>query len=278
MAGTVMFTRVAREPRLSEKVARQILEAIVQSPLRPGDPLPSERTLGEQFGVSRTVIREALHSLAGKGIVDMSQGRGLRVARVDSSAVRESMRLFMRSRPALDYPRVHELRALLETEVAELAASRALEDDLTRLQGACEALVDVLDDPKAASQTDFEFHRVLAQCTHNELFVVVLDAINEPLMEIRLETFETVAHRAETALQAHRLICKAVHSHSPEEARAAMQEHLDDVLIVWRQVKALDDREIEPPGRMPTASQPAAQYAPETEAGASARRETSGNG
>jgi GntR family transcriptional repressor for pyruvate dehydrogenase complex len=239
----LMFTRIARETRLSDKVASRILEVIVDSPLRPGDSLPSERTLGEQFGVSRTVIREALRSLAGKGVVEMAQGRGIRIARVEPSAVSETMRLFLKGRPALDYARVHEVRALLETEVAALAADRALEADLDGLAASCEALAELLDDAEAASKADIEFHRVLARCTHNELFLVVLDAIDEPLKEIRLETFETVARRAHVALESHRRIYREVRARHAEGARAAMQEHLDDVLLAWRQVKTLNERE-----------------------------------
>jgi GntR family transcriptional repressor for pyruvate dehydrogenase complex len=238
-----MFTHVVREQRLSDKVASRILEVIVDTPLRPGDFLPSERILGEQFGVSRTVIREALRSLAGKGVVDMAQGRRLRVARVEPSTVRESMRLFLQGRPSLDYARVHEVRALLETEVAALAAERAAKADLDQLAASCESLAELLDDPEAASEADIEFHRVLARSTHNELFLVVLDSIDEPLKEIRLETFETVARRADLALASHRLIFREVQARHAEGARAAMRDHLEEVLLAWRQVEALGERE-----------------------------------
>jgi GntR family transcriptional repressor for pyruvate dehydrogenase complex len=227
------FNPVAREPRLADKVASRILEVIVESPLGPGETLPSERDLGEQFGVSRTVIREALRTLAGKGVVEMGQGRGLRVARVEPSTVHESMRLFLRGRPALDYSRVHEVRALLETEVAALAAQRATAEDLAALAESCEEMAGVLPDAKRAVEADLAFHGRLARSTHNELFTVLLDAIVGPLVEIRVETFETVEHRAEIALAAHRAIYKEVAGKCVDGARAAMREHLDDVLVTW---------------------------------------------
>jgi GntR family transcriptional regulator, transcriptional repressor for pyruvate dehydrogenase complex len=227
------FSRVAREPRLADKVASRILEVIVESPLGAGDALPSERDLGEQFGVSRTVIREALRTLAGKGVVEMGQGRGLRVARVEPSAVHESIGLFLRGRPALDYSRVHEVRALLETEVAGLAAQRATPADIKALAESCEELAGVLDDAKAAVEADLAFHSRLARSTHNELFTVLLDAIVGQLIEIRVDTFQTVEHRAEIALAAHRAIYKQVAGKAAEGARAAMREHLDDVLVTW---------------------------------------------
>lgn len=235
----LVFTRVVRETRLSDKVASRVLEVIVNTPLRPGDALPSERVLGEQFGVSRTVVREALRTLAAKGVVEMAQGRVLRVALVDPSAVQESMRLFLQGRPSLDYARVHEVRALLETAVAGLAADRARETDLYSLDAACDRLALVVDDPEAAALADVEFHRILALATRNELFLVVLDALTEPLNEIRLETFKTVSDRAAVALDSHRLISQNVRAHDGAGARLAMQEHLDDVLLAWRKVKTV---------------------------------------
>src|SRR3989442_2687911 len=128
-----MFPRVTREPRLSDKVAELLLETILSPDLQPGDRLPSERELGEQFGVSRTVIREAVRALAAKGVIDVRTGSGLRVAAVDSATVSESMSLFMRGSTTLDYPKVHEVRAMLEVEIAGLAAERASREDLAEL-------------------------------------------------------------------------------------------------------------------------------------------------
>src|SRR6266545_3035987 len=90
-----LFDLVERQPRLSDKVASMMLETILSRRLRPGDRLPSERELGEQFGVSRTVIREAVRALVTKGVIEVRSGSGLRVAAVEASAVRESMSLFM---------------------------------------------------------------------------------------------------------------------------------------------------------------------------------------
>src|ERR1044072_4366305 len=102
---------------------------IASNDLKPGDALPSERELGEQFGVSRTVIREAVRALAAKGVIDVRTGSGLRVAACGAATVSESMSLFMRGRSTLDYPKVHEVRAMLEVEVAGLAAERASRED-----------------------------------------------------------------------------------------------------------------------------------------------------
>jgi GntR family transcriptional repressor for pyruvate dehydrogenase complex len=233
-----VFKRVVREPRLSDKVARDILEAIVETPLRPGERLAPERVLCDQFDVSRTVIREALRSLAGKGVIEITQGRGVRIARVEPSSVRESMGLFLRGRPALDYGQVHEIRALLETEVAGLAAERATPDDLAALAGACDELAAEVGETERAAEADFAFHRLLARATHNEMFLVLLDAIDAPLMEIRIETFESIPERPAVALQAHSDIYREICNGNVLGARQTMHDHLDDVLLAWRRMTA----------------------------------------
>src|SRR5687767_11964606 len=89
-----LFEQVVREPRLSDKVADMMLATILSNRLQVGDRLPSERELGEQFGVSRTVVREAVRALVAKGVIEVRSGSGLRVAAVDAAAVSESMSLY----------------------------------------------------------------------------------------------------------------------------------------------------------------------------------------
>ena len=93
----MLFEHVAREPRLSDKVAEMMLETILSNRLEVGDRLPSERELGEQFGVSSTVVREAVTcARLAKGVIEVRSGSGLRVAAVDAAQVSESMSLYVR--------------------------------------------------------------------------------------------------------------------------------------------------------------------------------------
>src|SRR5918992_5509497 len=108
--GGVGFGPLERPRPLPYRVADEILGKILADGLRPGDQLPSERELAAQFSVSRTVIREGVRALAGKGIVEVGAGRGIRVASVGISAVQESIGLFLRDRPPSDYHKLHEVR------------------------------------------------------------------------------------------------------------------------------------------------------------------------
>jgi GntR family transcriptional repressor for pyruvate dehydrogenase complex len=206
---------------------------ILAEGLRGGDRLPSERQLAEQTGVSRTVVREAVRALVGKGIVQARPGRGLTVATVDGSTVVQSVTLYLHKNHEVDYEMVHEVRTLLEVQTAGLAALRATDSEVEQLRHVCAQMADHLDDVEAASLDDVAFHRLLASATHNPLYDVLLEALAAPLMMIRRETFR-LRGRAAVALNAHRMIMAMVSLHDSDGARDQMRRHLYDVESVWR--------------------------------------------
>jgi GntR family transcriptional regulator, transcriptional repressor for pyruvate dehydrogenase complex len=235
------FPRIAREPRLSDKVAELMLQGIVAQGLAPGDRLPSERELGEQFGVSRTVIREAVRALAAKGVIEARTGSGLRVAAVDADAVTESMRLFLRGHTGIDYEQVHEVRTTLEVQIAGLAATRASGEDVERLERSCDAMAAAADDAEQSSREDVAFHRTVAEATHNPLFVVMLDSIGGVMLEIRRATLGLQGRPAK-GVQAHRTILARIAAHDAPGARDAMRKHLADSWRVWQQLRRVERR------------------------------------
>ena len=230
------FERVERAPSLVDEVATRVLHVILTGRLKPGDRLPSERELGAQFGVSRTVVREAVRSLAGRGIVSVVSGRGLTVAKADASALREPMNLYLRASPNVDYPKVHEIRRLLEAEVAFLAAERATDSDLLALEESCLALLSAKG-IEEISQADVEFHRRLSMATHNELFLLLLDAMSDPLLAVRRSTFGRPG-RLEAAHASHLAILDQMMARDGAGARVAMRNHLDDVELAWEDMVA----------------------------------------
>jgi GntR family transcriptional repressor for pyruvate dehydrogenase complex len=226
------FDELDRPRPLPQRVADAILERILAEGLQPGDQLPSERQLAAQFGVSRTVIREGIRSLAGKGVVEVSAGRGIRVASVGMSAVQESIGLFLHSRPASDYRDLHEVRTTIEVEVAGLAAERRKDDDLELLRAELEQMKKVLEDPEAVAMEDLQFHRELARCTDNEFYLVALDALVTPLLQVRRSLLGP-GGRSHEALAEHRSILERVAAGDSEGAREAMRQHLRYVELAW---------------------------------------------
>jgi GntR family transcriptional regulator, transcriptional repressor for pyruvate dehydrogenase complex len=229
--GQALFRQVVREPRLSDKVADLMLETILSRKLNAGDRLPSERELGEQFGVSRTVIREAVRSLAAKGIIEVQSGSGLRVSAVGPAAVRESMSLFLRA-GTLDFEKVHEVRALLEVHIAGVAAERATEPDVDQLRQVHERMRAETDDVEAAARDDLEFHRLIAGATQNDLYLLLMDSIGSALIDIRRDNLASGS--APATLEQHEDILRSIASHDPPGARSAMQRHLEGVALWWR--------------------------------------------
>jgi GntR family transcriptional repressor for pyruvate dehydrogenase complex len=227
-----LFDQVPREPRLSDKVADMMLETILSKRLEIGDRLPSERELGEQFGVSRTVIREAVRALVAKGVIEVRSGSGLRVAAVAPEAVSESMSLFLRG-GSIDFEKVHEVRALLEVHLAGMAAERAAPEDIAALCAVHERMESTTGDVEAAAADDLEFHRTIARATHNELYLILMDSIGTSLIDIRRANLGSGA--APMTLAHHARILDRITAHDPNGAREAMAAHLEGVAEFWRE-------------------------------------------
>jgi DNA-binding FadR family transcriptional regulator len=230
------FEHLQRSERLSDRVAGLLLHKILDSGLQPGDRLLAERDLAVQFGVSRTVVREAVRSLAARGIVVVRPGAGLMVAEVDSSMTREAFGLLMRRSPELRHDTVQEVRLAIEVEIAGLAAQRATESDVQELQQSLQAHLDAFEDLEKAVYADMAFHTVLARCTHNELFVVMLDSLGDVMFQFRLQAMRRLDDRR-IGLVDHPRILQAVATHDVLEARAAMTAHLERADRAFRETK-----------------------------------------
>lgn len=224
-----------RNQRLSDKVAEMMLQTILERGLMAGDKLPSEREIGEQFGVSRTVVREAVRSLAARGLIEARPGSGLSVAAVEASAVSSTMSLYLRGGSELHYDKIHEVRVTIEVQTARLAAERADTDALRRMRVAFDALMDAIarEDLAAAAQSDVAFHEEIARATNNELFIIMLDSIGDLLLEIRHRTM-ALPGDFDVAKVEHRAILDAIEARDPDAAERAMRHHLDDADQQWR--------------------------------------------
>lgn len=242
MVNAQPFTQLNREPTLVERVAESILERIVGGELKPGDKLPSERELGEQFGVSRTVVREAVRGLTGRGVVAVRAGSGLRVAAIDPAAVSESLALLLRSNHELDYRHVHEVRVMLEVEMAGVAAERADDADVGRLQRAAEAMEHAGTFEEAALR-DLDFHRAIATSTRNPFYLVLHDAIGDALVAVRRENHARGGR--EDAVESHRQIVDRIAAHDRPAAEAAMRRHLEVVEKIWMTAHEGSERQVQ---------------------------------
>jgi len=217
---TVTFER----PRLGEQVVAHFTHLIMDGTWAAGVVLPTEGELAQQFGVSRTIIRECVRVLASRGMLDVRQGRGTIVTAPDSWNVTEPLTLLVRADRAslLNWL---EVRTILEMESARLAAARADESDRTALQAALRQVCDVTQRPDDYVEADVALHLRIARATHNPQLRLMLQPLVEPL---RAELHETVriAAATETATREHTAIVERVLAGDSEGARAAMLLHL----------------------------------------------------
>lgn len=222
-----LFEPLRRDSTLVDLVAQQIEEMIHQGRLVPGDLLPPERELVRQFNVSRMVIREAIARLMGRNLLE-ARTTGMYVTSPSMAAISQSILLMLRAGNELpDMAKIMEVRRLLEVEIAGLAALRRDNEDIALLQSLLDEAQSTLDDTDRFPELDVEFHRALASATHNELFVILIDALRETLIRSR-RTGRAVPGTPERALSYHREIFAQVVDRSVDGARAAMTAHMDE--------------------------------------------------
>jgi len=224
---TELFAPVSREATLANRVTKEIEKLIIDGRIEMGQRLPSERDLADQFGVSRTVVREAVRGLVAKGWLEVRPGSGTIVRSPTAGALTQSLTLFLRGALSeVDYTKVHEVRRLLEIEIAGLAAERATDDDLSKLAATLDEMESHRANRDLYAQSDVAFHTALAAATHNELFPLLLDSIVDIMVEVRQLGFD-VPGSSEHALSQHRAILEQVRSGNAKGARQAMRKHLD---------------------------------------------------
>ena len=221
-AARITPVKNAEDPDMVATVLERLTDHIVKGDFDGSVVLPPEGELAISFGVSRTVIREAMRGLRARGLVEVSQGRAPRVKPPDTQAAVVSLQLLLRRNKATLLNLV-EVRRSLEGEIAALAAERANDEHLRQLERAVQDLATAspLEGRIAA---DVRFHRILAEATGNPVFVLLLETLAEFLRESRQKTLAYSG--VEEALVGHRAIFEAVRKCNPAKAREAMQEHL----------------------------------------------------
>jgi len=223
------FMPLSRPQSLAAQVTRQMLAAILSGTSTVGDELPSERDLSLQFGVSRTVVREALRGLQAKGVLEVQTGRAARIVAVPASQVSEIVQLYVQgaqSQELLSSDDITEVRTTLELRLSELAATNASPGDLDLLDASIRAM-SASADPDEAARHDTEFHQLLAAATHNPMYVTLLESINAVMAPYRMSSLRQPG-RAAIAVEQHQAVLDALRVQDPRLAREAMKAHLED--------------------------------------------------
>jgi GntR family transcriptional repressor for pyruvate dehydrogenase complex len=219
--------KIVRSSRLYEQIVQQVEESIQKGQLKPGDQLPPERELAEQFGVSRTAVREAVKALREKGLVEAYPGRGTFITDGTSYTIRQSLDRMMRSGNE-GFAFLAEVRQILEPEIAALATTRADDEALEAMRKQVEIMDTAKEDPEAFIEADLDFHLALAEAAANPIILSLIDSIVGLLREQRMGIFQ-VEGGPERGQYHHKKILQAVEHRDAAGAREAMKAHLTQV-------------------------------------------------
>ncbi len=217
---------LTRTDRLSDQLAARLQSLVLDSGIKPGEKLPSERELCELLGVSRTVVREAVRSLTVKGLLEVRRGGGTIVRAPNPALVSEMMTMMLRSGGSgVSFTHVQEVRRLLEVELAGLAAERRTDEDLEHMAAQLDAMQTYEREPRRWAEADVAFHAAIAEATHNPLYPVLLSSIADMLIEVRL-TGINLPDTPPRAYRHHSTIYERIKARDRIGARKAMQDHL----------------------------------------------------
>jgi DNA-binding FadR family transcriptional regulator len=213
---------------LTSQLVESMTERIQGGEYRKGDQLPTEKELIEEFGVSRTVVREAIANLKASGLVATRQGKGAFV-------LDEAVRAFRISEENLsiveEVLEALELRIAIESEAAALAARRRTPEELQRIVEACEAMDRAIAAGENTVALDIAFHRAIAQATGNRHFLGLFNYLGEVLVpRARVPTHQYDATTLQDYLRRisgeHHQIVAAIAAGDSDAARAALRMHL----------------------------------------------------
>ncbi|WP_294392374.1 FadR/GntR family transcriptional regulator [uncultured Sphingomonas sp.] len=216
------------QARLADRAYSGIVEMINVDRLAAGDRLPSESRLAEMFGMSRTIVREALVRLASDGITEARRGSGSFVKSRPSDRLGAYM-------PLSELPATlgsYEVRFVLEAESARLAAMRRSAEDMDVIEDGLEQLRAALLSSAPAHAEDMELHRRIAQATANPAFLVAFDSLRSETDRIMRAGVDISRSRPPEVIRVmmreHEMIVDAIHAQDADGAALAMRWHLSE--------------------------------------------------
>ncbi|GAA6131301.1 GntR family transcriptional regulator [Halopseudomonas sabulinigri] len=232
-----------RQRRLADNIVEQLETMILEGTLQPGQRLPAERALAEQFGVSRPSLREAVQKLAAKGLLTSRQGGGNYVSENLGSSFSDPLLGLLEGRPEAQRDLL-EFRHTLEADCAYYAAKRATELDRQNLQAAYDSLQACYASGSKASRAeegaaDARFHLAIAEASHNMVLLHTIRGLFDLLKRnvvTNIGGMYALREESRRMLVAqHGALFEAIMQGQAEEARRQASEHISYVQEVLDQ-------------------------------------------
>lgn len=217
-----------------QAIIRRLEEALLDGRFPANSQLPSERELAVRYAVSRNTVREAIQQLGARGLLQIRPRSGVFVSDRLRTGASSPWGQLIADSPARRED-ILEFRRVLEGATAYFAALRGTDEDLERIREALARLDQARRDGNQSgeSRIDFELHEAIAQASRNVMFLHLHSSITKMMREHIIRTADGLREQNRAvsdvlALQ-HRTICDAIQARRPEEARTAMQAHIDYV-------------------------------------------------
>jgi DNA-binding FadR family transcriptional regulator len=214
--------------RIPDQIAQHLMRRIIERDLPPGTLLPTETELVREFSVGKSAIREAVRIVSTKGLVEVVQGSGMRVAPRQRWNLIDPELISMVGGNVVSIVDLMELRLALEPSIAAHAATRATPDQLDQLAVLVAKSAAHPDDSEGIVERDMEFHNLMAEAADNPLYSIVLGSVSELQVELRRKVDMTERGR-DHGMEYHARILEALRRRDPEGARAEMVDHLKSV-------------------------------------------------
>jgi GntR family transcriptional repressor for pyruvate dehydrogenase complex len=221
----------ARQNKTTDIIIEKIRAAILEGKLQPGDRLPPEKELGDQFGVSKQTMRESLRALEHLGLIELKKGSGggAFIVEVQREVATQNLANYLYFKN-LTIENLSELRRILEPHAARCAAERMDHDDLVRLSMINRATREGIDRQDWAQVTryEIEFHTLIADQTENPILILVLDFV-EALLDDFKKILQPDIDFMNAVLASHETIYAAIDRRDGEAASGEMLRHVLEV-------------------------------------------------
>jgi len=219
--------RIERK-RLTDQIIDQLIAMVTDGKLKPGDKLPSETALMEQFGVGRSSLREAIGALSLIGMLTVRPGHGTHIAPSVGESFSKPLRwgMFVSWREKLH--EFIEARISLEQILVGMAAERATEADIAEILRGLNLLKSSKLSKRRAIQADLVFHMAIANTSHNSVLSRFLEELRQPVKNW-MEQKASLFGGYDSVFEQHELIYNAILARNPARAQKAMREHLEAV-------------------------------------------------
>jgi DNA-binding FadR family transcriptional regulator len=223
----------AKPRRAFDEIISQIRDLIHRGDLEPGDRLPPERQLADQFGVSRNTVREALRMLEITGMLDLKKGAsgGAFIARGDVDAVAKSVSQMLQF-TNFSLTDITEARMWIEPTIVRVVCERASGEDLDALTANVDEAerLTQLGDWNGKMLVHLEFNKLLARATQNPLMIIVSDSMHDIVRSVVSAVGPT---RSEFMVQARRRLLSHLRARDADAAEGEMRDYLTHLHRIW---------------------------------------------